>query len=343
MDDSRPFDGETAATRPLGGPEKAVAGLAAALAGRGHGVTVINRCDYQRSLAGVDWLPWLAPRPPETDVLIASRKLALLDEVRRAQHRVLWYWGAPKALTRPAGQKLLERHRPAVAFVSEHQQAGWKPWRDFAQAVIPPGIDAAYLTAPDDVPAGPPRALVTTHPRHGLAEILELWVARVRPRIEDGELHIYSAGLARAMAGAPPPDGLQPVFEAIRDAADAGVSVKAPGGDQAMAAAYAGAQVHLYPDVPAEIYCATLAESQAAGLPAVALNDVGAPGATAERIHDGRTGYRVPDADAFVNLAVQLLGEEGVFEGLKRDALVLQRARSWDVAAIEFETLWGRG
>ena len=45
LDDSIPFDGHSPVGQPLGGAEKAVVGLAVALAGRGHTVRVFNRCD----------------------------------------------------------------------------------------------------------------------------------------------------------------------------------------------------------------------------------------------------------------------------------------------------------
>ena len=43
FDDSVPFDGFTANTKPLGGAEKAFAALAGALAKAGHTVTAVNR------------------------------------------------------------------------------------------------------------------------------------------------------------------------------------------------------------------------------------------------------------------------------------------------------------
>ena len=193
---------------------------------------------------------------------------------------------------------------------------------------------------------------MTTHPRHGLAEIIRLWSEGIHPHLPGARLHIYSASLHRAMIAetpgdAPedaPEDAEEPVFKAIRAAAADGVEIKAPLGDTQMAEIYAEARVHLYPPIASEMYGSTLAESQARGLPAVVgpMDGAKAP-ALGERVLDGRTGYLAPDAAAFVNLARQLLGDDRVHAGMSRDARTLQGRRGWDLAAIEFETLWARG
>jgi glycosyltransferase involved in cell wall biosynthesis len=85
--------------------------------------------------------------------------------------------------------------------------------------------------------------------------------------------------------------------------------------------------------------CWTLLDSQACGLPAVARPLGGAR----ERIRDGQTGQLVPDDDALVNLTVRLLGDDDTFWGMSRDARLLQRERSWDVAAAEFDALLRAG
>jgi hypothetical protein len=87
-----------------------------------------------------------------------------------------------------------------------------------------------------------------------------------------------------------------------------------------------------------------LAESQAAGLPAIVRATGGASAQLLERVKNGVSGYFAPDDDAFVNLAVALLAPDGaVYRNLARDARTHQRSRGWNDAAIEFETLWTRG
>ncbi|MCW9040363.1 MAG: glycosyltransferase family 1 protein, partial [Rhodospirillales bacterium] len=57
IDESVAFDGDSPSARPLGGPEKAFAGLAAALARRGHQISAINMCAKAVKIDGVQWLP----------------------------------------------------------------------------------------------------------------------------------------------------------------------------------------------------------------------------------------------------------------------------------------------
>jgi hypothetical protein len=80
VDDSVPFDGYTAARRPLGGAEKAFGNLAAALVTRDHTVTVLNKTPYPVTADGVRYKPLedLPERPMEADVVIAFRQPHLL-------------------------------------------------------------------------------------------------------------------------------------------------------------------------------------------------------------------------------------------------------------------------
>jgi hypothetical protein len=59
-----------------------------------------------------------------------------------------------------------------------------------------------------------------------------------------------------------------------------------------------------------------------------------------ERLRDGQTGSIVPDDAAFANVAIQLLSSDDIFWSMNREARLLQRERTWDAAAAEFETLF---
>lgn len=340
IDDTVAFDGRTPSVRALGGGEKAVAGLAAALAARDHAVTVVNRCDKAKEVNGVIWSPWDAPRPPAAEITIAQRDPRLFEELPEATASILWYWGHPKRLNQPEHQVPMERYQPIVAFVGENQKRLWRSWRDFIEVVIPPGVGLDYIRAETPVDHPDPVAIMTTHPLHGMTDLVRIWREKIISQRPEARLHIYSASLAKAMAGSKPMDGIAEVFEEVREAAGDGVVVKAPGSDAEMATAYASARLHLYPFIPSEMYGSTLAESQAAGLPALVLQRE-PDSASAERVHNGRTGYLVPDMEAVANLALELLSNNvQMYEGLHRDARILQTARKWESTAIEFEGLW---
>lgn len=340
IDDSYAFDGATPGSRALGGAEKAFAHLASALAARGHAVSAINRCETQASVEGVLWLPFETPRPPENDVVIAFRKPALLAELERASQRsILWMWGQPSVLNQPVNQKLLEKYDPAMVFVGASQRRAWKSWRDFKEVTIPPGIAQSYLDVPPCEPskAPPPIAIVTTHPLHGLKEMLRLWRESIHPFNDKAELHIYSASLFGGSVG----PRLEEIYNAVVAAKADNVIVKSPGSDAEMAAAYGQARVHFYPTITTEFYGSTLAESQASGTPAVIYGSGVDTSVISERISNGQTGHIAPDDEAFVNLALQLLSEDtSLYQSLTRDTKTLQASRNWQNAAIEFEALW---
>lgn len=336
IDDSIPFDGYTPGGQPLGGAEKAFASLPGALARRGHAVTVINRCRFRMTIEGAQWLTWDSPRPLDSDVLIAFRKPPLLLEMRGARKRILWLTAPAGYLRHPSHRAVLDELKPDLVFLGRDHHATWAG--TLRAAVIPPAPRYDYLADQAVAPADPPRAIVTTHPAHGLDWLLALWCERIQPHCTSAELHIYSHVLDKGQSGGEVPEALRPVLGQALDARAQGVVIHRPLGDMGMAEAYAQARVHLYPGHGDDMGSFTLIESQAIGLPAVARP----LGAAPERIRNGQTGYVVPDDDAFANVALQLLSNEDIFWGMNRDARLTQRERSWDTAAAEFESLFGK-
>lgn len=336
VDDSIPFDAFTASARAMGGAEKAFASLPGALARRGHSVTVFNRCRWSMFIEGAQWETFEGKKPLTTDVLVAFRKPALLEFVRQAKRRVLWTTQPARLLERKATRTLLEDVKPLVLLCSAAQTEGWAP-KGLAVGALPPAVKSDYLNDAVTAPAIPPRAIVTTHPAHGLDWLLELWLNRIHPAAPEAELHIYSMSLAKAADGAEmemEPE-LQMLAAKIMAARDQGVVVMRPGSDGVMAQAYREARVHLYPGHADDTTAFTLMESQAAGLPAV-LRPLGA---APERVGNGHSAYVVPDDDAFANLASTLLTNESVANSMGAEAKALYTGRSWDAAAERFEAL----
>lgn len=357
-DSSLQYDGYTNLRRAIGGAEKAVAGLAAALSERGHEVNVINRVTYAHMADGAYWTPFgdaLAPKA--ADVVIAMRKPSLLGHLRNAKHRLLWVTGAPDYLEAEANAPLWESFSPGLLFLSTLQRGAYGG--KLKSLVLPPGVRSAYFEPPQLPPpepdeethnpymfeqrkameaamnAGPPppTAIVTSHPLHGLAWLLEAWTARIHPALPQARLSIFSAGLSKAMRGEEVPEALAAVFAQVKVAEGLNVAVADPISDDGMAAVYRTARVHLYPGHAHDYACWTLGESQAAGLPAVARPLGGAQ----ERIANGQTGYVVPDMDAFVNVALQILGDDGVYASLHEEASQVTRRRPWATAAEELD------
>jgi len=345
IDDSIAFDGTSSASRPLGGAEKAFAHLAAALAKRGHDVVAINRCESPSEQTGVSWVPFDMPRPPEADVMIAFRKPQLLAEMDNVSRKVLWLTGDAKLLSKPVHQARLDKAMPTLVFQSQAHKDTFSPWKEFRTAVIEPGVGTTYLTPVpgenDEAPEAaegdgkPKKAVVTTHPAHGLNWVLDKWAEIVHPKAPEAILEIVSAALFKASNGGDLPEKLSDIYAKANEMADKNVRFVKPEADPGMVKIYRDAAVHLYPGVAGETYCWTLAESQAAGVPAVAMDQ----GAAKDRVRNGQTGFLVPDQSAFGNVAGHLLTNNIAQANMARDSRIMQRDRNWDVVAAEFERL----
>ncbi len=351
------YDGYTNLRRAIGGPEKAVGGLAAALAERGHDVKVINRTTYAHMADGAYWTPFGDTWAPKAaDVVIAMRKPSLLGHLRNVKHRLLWVTGAPDYLTAAANTPLWESFNPGLIFISDQQQRAYAG--KLPSLAIIPGVRTSYFEIPDLVsdvqeealnpelyaareavaaamPSGPPApiAIATSHPQHGLGWLIDLWTAHIHPAMPSARLSIFSVSLSKALRGEEVSAELAPIVAKVKAAESANVAVAEPISDDGMAAVYRTARVHLYPGHLQDFACWTLSESQAAGLPAVARP----LGGVQERIVNGQTGYVVPDAEAFANVALQVLGNDGVYTSLNEEAAQITRRRTWQAAAEALE------
>ena len=357
FDDSVPFDGFTANTKPLGGAEKAFAALAGALAKAGHTVTAVNRCKHALMAEGARWRPIDGNRPTEADVLIALRDPELLGGVRRVDTRILWVPGDPKYLGNAHNAELLASFAPRLLFLSERQAEAYGG--RLSAVVAPPGVNKAFFperkdsdpypdanhpaipideTDKEEEPEGPPppHAVVTTHPLHGLTSILELWRDRVHTSLEEAKLTVYSSVLAKGIAGEPVPEKIEPVLELAKSCRSANVDVAAPKGDRTMAEAYRGCRVHLYPGHAKDYACWTLRDTQAVGVPAVARG----LGGTEDVIDNGKTGFIVPDDEAMANVTLQLLTDDSVYNSFHDAASAVERRQTWATAADIVAQMW---
>jgi hypothetical protein len=374
VDDSAvAYDGYTSMRRPLGGAEKAVAGLASALQARGHDVKVINRTAYAHMADGAYWTPFGDSMAPKSaDVLIALRKPLLLGTLRAATHRLLWVVGAPDYLMSSANAPLWDSFAASLLFIGQAQKQAYKG--KVRHSVVVPGIRNIFFEKPAPEPAyhvpsigdfsnpggdpvqeqldysgyaaqaaeaaaavppgpPPPHAVVTTHPAQGLSWLVDVWVNKIHPQMPEARLAVYSAVLTKGLKGEEIPTAIIPVLKQVQAAASANVGVVEPRSDDGMAEVYRGSRVHLYPGDAQDFACWTLGESQAAGLPAVARN----LGGVSERIDNGQTGYVVPDADAFANVTLEILRNDAVYQSLNTTALEEARRRPWASAAEELD------
>jgi len=336
IDDSIPFNGMTPASQPLGGAEKAFASLPAALARAGHTVRVINRTPHAMGIEEVSWVNWEGRRPPITEVLIAFRKPRLLKFVRATSARILWVTGAAGYLDKPQVKDMLERTEARLVFLGRIHQESYTGSGQSSLRNITPGVRDEYREADDMRPDETPTAIVTTHPKHGLDWLLDVWTSRIRPQVPNAELHVYSAAFKKADAGETLPDDLNVIYQKALAAEKDGIVFKSPAGDRGMCEAYRKVRVHLYPGSESEMYCSTLAETQAVGVPAVARP----MGAVKERVIGDKSAFLTDMESDFADHAIRMLSDDEEFNSVSVVARRHGRSRSWDTTASEFETVF---
>ncbi|HEY4135775.1 MAG TPA: glycosyltransferase [Alphaproteobacteria bacterium] len=341
IDDGIAFDGRTPEEKPLGGAESAFVSLAAAFAGRGHRVRALTNGGRRLHHGGVEWGNLRDGAPERADLYIANRGDRLLRLVPKALTTVFWIHNPAGYLRKWRYLSKLWRRQPILVFLGAFHAAthpSWLPPR--RTAIIPHAVDDLFRKVVAPVTPPVPRAIFTSNPLRGLDWLLDLWTARVRPRLPTAELHVFSSAATYGAVGAAKAHLITPVIEQARGLAGEGVVLRAALPKAGLAAELAMSRVFLHPGTADETYCFAAAEAQAAGVPAV----VGAVGAMPERVRDGATGFVVADVPgggdaAYADRVVNILGDDETWRRLRDGALATQRARGWNEVAADFEAL----
>jgi glycosyltransferase involved in cell wall biosynthesis len=329
------YDGRDLEKRPLGRTESSVIQLARELARRRHDVTVYTNCDRPVEHEGVRWKP-LSETPPTTcNLYIAVHQPELLGFVKRPERRAIWVIWPVNQLKHYKKVWRSWWYRPVPVLISLHQAHMYSPFlpRRDPHIVIPHGL-------PDDVRGHPPlqnaplrRAIFTSRPTLHLRELVEIWAARVLPRVPDAALDVYGV------------HDLQPGQDAWQtwqgSYLPAGVPLQVKQSVQvhttvsrkALIEAIRSSRVLLYLGHKAEAFCLAVAEAQALGVPAV----VGPVAAVPERVIDGVTGFHRADPQQFAEAAVAILTDDGLWHRQHQAALRHRQGISWSEAAGRFE------
>jgi glycosyltransferase involved in cell wall biosynthesis len=340
-DSTNRYDGRSLATQPLGGTESSVCQMAAGLARRGHAVTCYTNCDAPIEHEGVSWRPldsaWQAAQRPEgADVYVAVQHPRLLSLVRRPRRRVIWMMWRPNNLRHYKQIPRMWWYRPQPVFISDHQASLYS-------FVLPPigaprvvhfGLPAPVRgLGPLDEPP-PPRAIFASNPVRGLTWLIELWANAILPQVPGAELHIYGIRDYGFRYGGEWRAPIEPYLPpGLSEAALASLKVHPTATREELWAAMRASRAMLYGGHKSEMFCLSLGEAQALGVPAVIRPE----GCVAERIRDGETGVIRTDDDSFAAAAVRVLRDDALWRRQHEAALRLQQGLSWDESSERFE------
>lgn len=336
-DDGVPFDGRSLEAGPLGGAETAFIGLAEALAARGHRVQAFTSGTRWLDHNGVRWTPIADGLPDQADLYIANRGHRLLSRVKGAKRTVFWLHNPAQYLLKPRYLWPLWRRRPTVVFLGPSHAGTLPAWVPAGpRVIIPYGISETFLHAERRSPPRP-HAVFTSNPLRRLDWVIERWTSEIAPALPMAELHVYSS-LTTYGGGSPEKEAQSArVLRLAREAQGHGVVLHPPLAKAALARELTEARILLYGGDPGETFCLAVAEAQAMGVPAVVCRST----CLAERVIDGTTGFVVEDEDGagFARHALALLTDDALWQRQHEACLETQRARSWDVAAAEWESL----
>lgn len=338
-DTTNQYDGRDLTLRPLGGTESSVIQLAEALARRGHDVVCCTNTRNHVVHQGVAWRPLSAGAPDCCDLFVAVQHAELMGLVRRPRRLVLWVVWPPSGYRRRRRAAQLWWRRPRLVFVSVFQ------WRTYprglpgrrAALVIPFGLpDTVRGRGPLPEPP-PPRAVFASNPQRELRWLLALWARAILPAAPRAELHLYGIRDYAYRYGEPWEETERRLGQFVPDGfpavARASLRPHPPAAPDALWDAMRGARVMLYGGHRVEAFCLAVAEAQALGVPAVVRPVAVLP----ERVHDGVTGFVVPDDEDFARRAIALLTDDALWRAQHEAALRLQQGWSWDAMAARFE------
>lgn len=328
------FDGLTPRERPLGGAESAFVALAEALAAQGADVHAFARDARAIEHLGVKWRAVGAPWPEKIELFIANRSPRLIGAKLDARKRVFWLHNPAQFLSKPRYLWPILLRRPTLVFAGPSHASTAPGWLPGKRVLIPLGVETPFLETPRAPGAPPPRAIFTSNPTRGLAQLLLLWRESIRPAVPNAELHVVS-GPGVYDATGPRAAAMRAALADAEASRDDGVVVRPPMPKTDLARALGEMRLLAYLGDPGETFCLAVAEAQAMGVPAV-VRPVGAVG---ERVRHGETGFVEKDHAAFAAAAVRVLREDDLWTRMSAAALQNRAGASWSHAAKAFAEL----
>ena len=349
------YDADTPLSRGLSGAQSSLCHLAAALAARGHFVSVVNAnkdISVSRGVRFVGERGWSAPFLNFHDVVVAlngALGLYLKGELGVHRPRILWTQHAPD---QPAVQELKrpeERESwSGFVFVSRWQAeafvaAGYaSPEKS---AVIHNGISPAFAQIAERPPwfltGAEPLLVYTSTPYRGLDVLLEAFPI-IRSAWPTCRLRVYSSmGIAAATDA--------PYAELYRRCAETpGAEYIGSVGQHRLAEELAGSAVLAYPSTFPETFCVAAVEAAAAGAMIFstrlgALLEINADFAQLVDFIPDATRLAQAFAAAVINGLEQIAANPGGANARRQAQIADYRVRfDWLRLAAEWETVLAR-
>ncbi len=329
------YDGRDMGKKPLGGTESSMVYLARALAARGHKVTVISNCDGVVFDHDVKWQPFSEAPPSSCDLYVPLQHPKLFGLVRKPKRLAVWLVWRGNNLKHYKQLPRMWWYRPIpilMSMIQVHQYSPVLPKRA-PQIVIPHGLpDDIRGLPPLEHPPGP-ELVYASNPARNLHGIVRMWADYIFPKRPDATLRIFWTLKQVSDPWTEWGEGILP--RDISPAVRASIKIEtAPLKREELMAAVRRSRALIYLGHKTEVFCLTLAEAQALGVPCVVAPIAVLP----ERVIDGVTGFVRPQGPDFAAAALDLLNDDNLWRSQHEAALRLQQGISWAEMAARFET-----
>lgn len=314
--------------QPLGGIESTNIELGAALAARGHEVTLASPCDEIVEAHGIRNIPLAQIRNVHADIVITSNNLKPLDQTPKSATKVLWVHNPLiiEKLIRKGQMRPLLRHRPHAVFLSQHSMRTTSRLLPFrSRHVIHHGIGSAFLTpAPSN--GSMPYAIWASEPQRGLPHAIEVWKTHVHPLAPQAQFHVF--GKAAEYLG-----------DKAKGLEAYGIVLEGRQPREKLISLYQQARLFFYPGHMrgGETFCLAVAEAECMGLPVVTSGIA----CLRERVTHDVDGLISADDAELGSFIRTLLNDDPTWQRLHTGALAQRRKLTWENAAIHWEETFG--
>lgn len=314
--------------QPLGGIESTNIELGAALAARGHEVTLATPTDKTEEGMGLRNIPLNGIGAVEADVVISSNNFKPFDHVSQSARKYLWVHNPliiEKMLRKGQIGPLL-RHRPHGVFLSNWSMKAASRLLPFkGRSVIYHGISDSFRT-PTPTTGAQPFVIWASEPQRGLPHAIHVWKTHVAPHFPVARFHVF--GNAAAFLGTAA-EGLE----------DHGVVLQGRQPKEKLIALYQQARLFFYPGHMrgGETFCLAASEAQCMGLPVVTSGI----GALSDRVTHDLDGLVSQDDSELGAMIVRLLSDDAYWSRLHDGALTQRQKLTWENSAVHWEQTLG--
>lgn len=352
-----PFDGNSRKTRPMGGTETALIGVAESLAKiPGNEIHIFTITPEVVCVEGVNYHPinqlgqWSLEN--ETDVLLTIRQWLPLWFPIKSKFKIYF---SPDAFNQPflhrafalpyelEGERhLLAFYKPeyffdsldAIFTVGKWQAETFVKDLSYPQEKVFPSANGVFLEYFNPLPLAKrkPHLMYSATPFRGLNHLINLF-PKIKENVPQAKLEVCSG---MGAYGTPKDEDVESYGVLYQGLEHVGAISHGSILQKDLAKIMCAARIYAYPNTFAETFCISVLEAQAAGLPVVTT----ARGALSERVEHGVDGFLIhaepgtPEYDQkFIEYCTRLMTDDKLWQEMSAKGIEKAKKYTYDKLA----------